>query len=121
MKKVYSAKDPLMVAHLKNVLETYGVKCVTRKLDLAIAAGELPLIECWPELWIVDDNRKLEAETILKRTLAPLASVKKPWRCEGCSEEIGGQFSECWKCGRNRDYKRRLPVLTIVKSSRRKR
>ena len=78
MKKVYSAKDPLMVAHLKNVLETYGIKCVTRKLDLAIAAGELPLIECWPELWIVDGDRKSEAETILKRTLAPLVSVKKP-------------------------------------------
>jgi hypothetical protein len=38
----------------------------------------------------------------LKNTLAPLKSVKKSWQCAGCDEEIEGQFSECWKCGRSR-------------------
>jgi hypothetical protein len=102
MKKVYSAKDPLMVAHLKNVLATFGIHCVTRKLDLLSAAGELPPIECWPELWITHDEKFARAKEIIRKTLAPLNSVKKPWRCAGCGEELEGQFTECWNCGRSR-------------------
>jgi hypothetical protein len=102
MKKVHTARDPLMIGHLKNVLATFGIQCVTRHLDLSSAAGELPPIECWPELWVVDDTRHAEAATILKKTLAPLESVKKPWGCKSCGEEVEGQFSECWNCGESR-------------------
>ena len=102
MKKIYSAKDPLMVGHLKNVLATFGIECVIRNLDLSSAAGELPLIECWPELWVVDDDRHAEAESILKRTLAALKSVRASWRCQRCGGVVEGQFSECWNCGRGR-------------------
>ncbi len=105
MKKIYTTKDPLMVGHLKNVLATFDIQCVTKNYELSSAAGELPPIECWPELWVLDDSRRAEAEAILKKTLAPLKSVKKSWQCVGCGEEIEGQFSECWKCGRSRDYK----------------
>jgi hypothetical protein len=104
MKKVYTTKDPLMIGHLKNVLATFDIKCITKNYDLSSAAGELPPIECWPELWVVDDHRHAEAEAILKKTLAPLKSVKKSWHCAGCEEEIEGQFSECWKCGRSRGH-----------------
>jgi len=99
MKRVYTAKDPLMIGHLKNVLATFGIRCVTRNFDLLSAAGQLPPIECWPELWVLDDEKFARAKTILRKTLAPLESVKKPWRCHGCQEQIEGQFSECWNCG----------------------
>ena len=99
MKRVYTAKDPLMIGHLKNVLATFGIRCVTKNSDLSSAAGELPPIECWPELWVLEDEKFLKAKTILKKTLAPLESVKKSWRCHRCHEEIEGQFSECWNCG----------------------
>jgi hypothetical protein len=102
MKRIYSAKDPLMIGHLKNVLATFGIKCVARKIDLISAAGELPPIECWPELWVVEDDKAARAKDILKKTLAPIASVKKSWICGGCGETIEGQFSECWNCGRDR-------------------
>ena len=102
MKRVYCAKDPLMVGHLRNILALHGIECITRKLDLTSAAGELPPVECWPELWIVDDTRFAEAKGILKKTLAPVKAVRKLWRCAGCGEQIEGQFSECWKCGRER-------------------
>ena len=102
MKKVYTTKDPLMIGHLKNVLATFDIHCVTRHHELSSAAGELPPIDCWPELWVVDDHRQAEAEAILRKTLAPLKSVKRSWLCVGCGEEIEGQFSECWKCGQSR-------------------
>jgi len=122
MKKVYSAKDPLMVGHLRNVLAIFGIECVTRKYDLTIAAGELPPIECWPEIWVVDDDKLGRAKKILRKTLAPLASVKPPWTCNGCGEEVEGQFSECWKCGQSRHEKRsrRNPLTMVLDSGRRR-
>ncbi len=88
-----------MVSHLKNVLATFGIKCVMKKMDLISAAGQLPPTECWPELWVVEDEKVVKAKAILKKTLAPLASVKKVWVCKNCDEKIEGQFSECWNCG----------------------
>ena len=102
MKRVYSAKDPLMISHLKNVLAAAGIRCVARNVDLISAAGELPPVDCWPELWVIDDEKFGRAAAVLKKALAPLRIVKKPWHCGGCDETIEGQFSECWKCGRDR-------------------
>jgi len=112
-----------MVGHLKNVLDTFGIECRAKNLDLATAAGELPPIECWPELWVLDDERVAEAEAILKKTLAPLESVKKPWRCDGCGEEVEGQFTECWNCGRSHpDFRAgRRNHLRVVKRTGRNR
>jgi hypothetical protein len=91
-----------MVAHLKNVLAMYGIHSVTRNGDLLSAAGELPPTECWPALWITNDEKLVRARSIIRKTLAPLESVKTPWRCAGCGEELEGQFTECWNCGRSR-------------------
>ena len=106
-----------MIGHLKNVLATFGIKCVARKLDLISAAGELPPIECWPELWVVDDEKVTKAKRILKKTLAPLASVKRSWVCS-CGESIEGQFSECWNCGSDRsDAHSRRSLRSVATSS----
>jgi hypothetical protein len=117
MKRIYTAKDPLMIGHVKNVLTTFGIKCVTKNLDLISAAGELPPIECWPELWVVDDEKLAAAKSALKRTLSPLESVKKPWSCKGCGEEIEGQFSECWNCGQSRSHGRARRGVVISLSN----
>ena len=121
MKRIHSAKDPLMIGHLKNVLATFGIRCIARNLDLSSAAGELPPIECWPELWVVDDEKVAKATAILRKTLAPMESVKKSWLCGGCGETIEGQFSECWNCGRDRSGKKPARALRLVSSSVRKR
>jgi hypothetical protein len=120
MKRVYCVKDPLMIGHLRNVLRTFGIGCITKNLDLSSAAGELPPIDCWPELWVIDDDKAAEARRILKKTLAPLKSVKKPWICHYCDEQIEGQFSECWKCGRSRsrDSAQRGVVIPLSRRSR---
>jgi hypothetical protein len=118
MKQIHSAKDPLMIGHLKNVLATFGIKCVSRKLDLISAAGELPPTDCWPELWVVDDEKAGRARSILKKTLAPLASVKKPWICKSCGEKLEGQFSECWNCGCDRSGVKARGMMRSVSRSR---
>ena len=74
-----------------------------KNMYLASAAGELPPIECWPELWVVDDSRYAEALMLLKRNQAKLESIKETWKCGRCGEDIEGQFSECWNCGESRN------------------
>jgi len=117
MKRIYSSKDPLMIGHLKNVMATFGIKCVTKKLDLISAAGQLPPTECWPELWVVDDDKAGRAKSILKKTLAPLASVKRSWTCLSCGEKIEGQFSECWNCGCDRTGSKSRGLVRSVSRS----
>jgi hypothetical protein len=120
VQRIYSAKDPLMIGHLKNVMASFGIKCVTKKLDLISAAGELPPIECWPELWVIEDDKANRAKAILKKALAPLASVKKSWTCSGCREKIEGQFSECWNCGCDRAGVKIRGVVKLASPSRRR-
>ncbi len=106
MIRIYSTQDTLMLGHLRNVIKAHGIECVIRNEHLATAAGELPPIECWPELWIVDDSRYNEARALLRRALAPLGAVEKPWKCRGCGEDVEGQFTQCWNCGANRPRRR---------------
>jgi len=72
---------------------------VIKNTYLAGAVGELPPIECWPELWVVDDAEYSAAENVLEKALAPLGSVNRLWKCTKCGEEVEGQFTECWNCG----------------------
>jgi hypothetical protein len=102
MKKLYTAQNPLTISHLKNILESGGIKCVVKNLYLSSAVGELPPIECWPELWVIDETRYPEAQEVLNRTLAPVRPVSKRWKCRNCGHDIEGQFSECWNCGESR-------------------
>lgn len=118
MKRIHCSMDPLMIGHLKNVLATFEIKCVTRKMDLIGAAGQLPPTECWPELWVVEDDKAAKAKAILKKTLAPLASVKKVWVCKNCDEKIEGQFSECWNCGCDPSGVKTRGVVPLARRSR---
>ena len=118
MKRIHTSKDPLMISHLKNVLATFGIKCVMKNMDLISAAGQLPPTECWPELWVVEDEKAGSAKAILKKTLAPLSSVKKGWVCKNCGEKIEGQFSECWNCGCDRSGAQARGVIKLAARSR---
>jgi hypothetical protein len=102
MKKVYEALDPLMVGHIKNLLENEGVGCITRNEYLASAAGEIPPSECWLEIWIEDDLQYDDAMKIIKTALTDDFPSGPAWVCTNCGEENENQFSECWNCGRER-------------------
>ena len=99
MKKVFSAQDIVSVSHLKNILESYGIDCIIRNEFLSGGAGELPLTECWPELWVVDENHAPQADSIIASTCKVEDSTPLPWRCPRCGETLEGQFGSCWKCG----------------------
>jgi hypothetical protein len=100
MKVVYSAPNLVMVAHYRTLLESLGIASRIRNEYLAGAAGELPPVECWPQL-CVEDAFEQRAQTALREVLQGNPHGHKAWTCAGCGEVIEGQFTECWNCGRS--------------------
>jgi hypothetical protein len=98
MKLFYSAPSLLMVEHVKNLLQSYGIECVLKNENLSGAAGELPPTECWPELWLTDNKYYDEA----CRLLSGEATAQQTWACCDCGEVLEGQFDRCWNCGKYR-------------------
>ncbi|RFA24803.1 hypothetical protein CAI21_20250 [Alkalilimnicola ehrlichii] len=98
MKRVYQAADILLAGHIHAVLEQHGIPAVLRNAYLGGAAGELPLNECWPEVWVSDD----EDYELARRLVADILEAPggSDWRCSGCGELVEGQFAACWSCGR---------------------
>jgi len=97
MIKVFSAQNFIEVAFWRNYLEQHGIRCQIKNEFLSSAAGELPPIECWPELWIDDDRDEALAQKYLASD--PLGEQNLPaWTCQFCGEESEGQFSHCWNC-----------------------
>jgi len=99
MLKVYSAESIVLVAHLRNLLQNAGIRAHIRNERLAGALGEIPFLECWPELWIEHPGDALRARAIIEMELDAPQEVPSPWICRGCGESIGGQFTECGRCG----------------------
>ena len=99
MKLAYTTQDLAMLTHLKNVLEEQRIECVLRGQHLLGGVGELPPIECWPELWVVDEERQPEALSHIKALLSPAGTDDNPWACGECGEQSPAIFSECWHCG----------------------
>jgi hypothetical protein len=97
MKRVYSSHDRLLLHHSRNLLEAEGVKTEVRNEFLSSAMGELPPLECQPELWVLRDEDAARAEAILRaqRTRVPGPA----WLCTDCGEESEDQFTQCWRCG----------------------
>ena len=60
--RVYSSPDPLMVDHIRNLLESEGITSIVQHRHLGSLAGEVPFVETWPEVWILDEARREEAE-----------------------------------------------------------
>jgi hypothetical protein len=94
LKRVFSSFNLQIVHHAKNVLEAAGIRAVVRNQYLSSAMGELPPAECQVELWVLDPSQAARAEDILLRREAP----GPDWVCS-CGETLGGQFTQCWRCG----------------------
>lgn len=105
MKKLhtFSLADRTQAGLFKELLAREGVACLLRNDQLSSALGEIPFLECFPELWVIDDEMWPRASMLLEGWLANEAEMKPPWVCQGCGERLEGQFGACWKCGRERE------------------
>jgi hypothetical protein len=101
MKKlhVFNFWDRLQAGMLKDILAKEGIECMLRNDQLSSAVGEIPFVECCPELWIVDDEAYPRARLFLDAWLKNEPSAPNAWICASCGEHCDGQFGACWACG----------------------
>ena len=89
-----------MAGHIHSILEANDIECHLRNMNLAGGICELPINECWPEVWVNDESDFTIAESLIKNTLSH-ATKNDDWQCR-CGESIEGQFEICWSCGNER-------------------
>jgi hypothetical protein len=101
MKKlqIFTHGDRPLANLLKERLAAEGIVCLVRNDELSTALGEIPFVECYPELWVIDDEVFPRARLLLDQWLAETAEDHAAWTCCKCGERIEGQFQLCWKCG----------------------
>jgi hypothetical protein len=99
MKLLMRCDHALQAEHYANVLRAAGIRCAVRNTTLAGAIGDIPFIECAPQVWIdspLDEHRAVELIGSLR------LPIEGPvWRC-ACGESIEPQFGACWRCGASR-------------------
>jgi len=100
VKKLYSTDDRVMAGLVQSILEEEGIRCVIKNQSLAGAIGELPPIECWPEVWVIHDEEFVHAQELIDTLITPVDNPGPDWKCS-CGETVEGQFLSCWNCGRS--------------------
>lgn len=101
MKKLTSADSLITINHFKNLLAAEGIPTKIRNEYLGAIMGEMPFVETWPELWVINDLDFDRATELIKTV--DEESPSSPWRCKHCGEENEGQFAACWKCSTSAD------------------
>ena len=99
MERVFTSSDPALVGLVLSVLESAGIRCLLRNQYLTGAMGELPVNECWPQVWVMDAADAPRASRLVREVVAQDDQHGAPWTCPGCGEALEGQFRQCWQCG----------------------
>lgn len=98
MKKIYTADSAAMAWHIRNVLEQHDIYAVVKNEKLASIAGETPITETMPEVWVKPLFAK-RAEQIVQEVLNSDDSPEgEDWICMTCGEENTASFDICWNC-----------------------
>lgn len=99
MKKLTSSPSLVTINHYKNLLESEGIACRIKNEHLGSIVGEMPFVEVWPELWVVNDLDVDRARQLIDEDITA-ESPGTTWKCKRCGEENEGQFGACWNCGK---------------------
>ena len=97
MKKVYSTEILANAWNIKNVLEQHDIEAVIKNENLFSVSGEVPFLECLPEVWVkpLDFAR---AEQLIAELDNSSQEVGPDWTCVGCGESNLSNYSICWSC-----------------------
>ena len=101
MKKLTSSESLITINHYKNVLAAEGIRTEIRNEYLGSIMGEMPFVETWPELWVVNAIEFDRAKQIIEEV--ENEGPSESWVCRNCGEQNEGQFAVCWKCNTSHD------------------
>lgn len=96
--KLFTAGDIIEARLLQALLRSQGIDAVIKNETLQTGLGELPFVEMWPEIWLMqardwDKAHELLAGFISGKTIGE-------WRCPICGEQNPDTFELCWVCAK---------------------
>ena len=97
MKLLLRCDHAIAAAHYAGALRAAGIDCEVRNTVLSGALGEIPFLECAPQIWIRNPLDEARARELIERLRTPVAG--EPWTCNRCGEVLEPQFAQCWNCG----------------------
>ena len=103
MPRIFVARNVTEAHIVSGMLNAAGIQAEVRGQYLAGGYGELPItVDTMPSVWIGDPAQGANARSLIAEYERPTAGKAAPWRCEQCGDVHAGQFTACWKCGRER-------------------
>jgi len=96
VRKLFTANNILEAQLLDLMLRQDGVNSHVKNDSLQSGVGEIPFVEMWPEVWVLDDRHWVKATEILRQFRQ--ARSTDEWVCPHCKETNPGTFETCWSC-----------------------
>ena len=96
MRRLHAAPNLLIATLWADVLCGAGIAVTVQRAYASGIAGEIPLDQVLPELWLIDEGQRPAALHLLHELQHP---PERRWACPGCGEIIEGPFDQCWSCG----------------------
>ena len=103
MKKLYVSQSLIDVESRKELLDQAEIPCTIKNQRSNMLGGEVPFVEVFPELWVLQDEDFEQAQKLLKdwEEAPPLDNTA--WTCPSCGEVHQKEFTTCWKCNQERN------------------
>ncbi|AKJ30505.1 hypothetical protein [Caldimonas brevitalea] len=98
MIKLTQAPNIVVATLWADQLSRAGLDASVQRQYASGIAGEIPLDQSLPEVWLHDPLRLAEAQQLLRELQRPR---ERRWRCPQCDELVEGPFEQCWNCGAN--------------------
>jgi hypothetical protein len=101
VKRVYASGSLIDAGHARNLLEAEGIRCLIKNEALGGGLGDIPFLDCAPEVWVLDDARADQARRVLNTALHLSTTLEQhgSWHCAHCGESNEAQFAACFRCG----------------------
>lgn len=99
MKLLYTGHDRIFIDRIRQALAQADIPCFIRNESLmGQAAGEVPPVVAWPEVFVKDETNFLVAKALMEGLQANVKTNGIAWICPNCSERLEPQFLQCWAC-----------------------
>ncbi len=102
MRKLFVSQSLIDVESRKELMDQAEIPCMIKNQRSAMLGGEVPFVEVFPELWVLQDEDLEQAETLLKDWEKAQPRENTSWTCRNCREIHQKEFTTCWKCSQER-------------------
>jgi hypothetical protein len=104
VKKVFVARDVTEAHFVRGLIESQDIQVTVRGESSAGASAEVPFVDAWPAVCVLDDDCEERARAIVKEYEAGAGGTAgAAWRCHKCGQDVEAQFTACWSCGAERE------------------